>query len=347
VGEPLISVIITAYNRKEFLPHAVSSALRQTLPREFYEVIVVKNFEDEEIDSWLEESGVRSILSEAPEQGEHLAAALEEAKGEVLSFLDDDDMFSDRKLEAVRSAFQREEVVFHRNRRVLIDAKGRRIGEEAAHPAFQARGSNPGTLGKLMGLGMHVNSSSMSIRRSALESLAVEKFRKIRLAVDSLYFIASLLQGGVLTYDPHPLTLYRVHGMQSYIATRSLYAYVKKRCESAKDYASDYEELMKIVGNTPYEVVVKPILIRSRVASAVFCPSENGPTIRELAYLVKQSKKVGMGNKDFLLLLGLVAACMLPPLRSIARRTEYELNKAIRRGEALSGKATEGSPTYP
>jgi len=29
VGEPLISVIITAYNRKEFLPQAVSSALRQ------------------------------------------------------------------------------------------------------------------------------------------------------------------------------------------------------------------------------------------------------------------------------------------------------------------------------
>ncbi|MFP3138058.1 MAG: glycosyltransferase family A protein [Nitrososphaeria archaeon] len=344
MGEPLISVIITAYNRKEFLPQAVSSALRQTLPREFYEVIVVKNFEDEEIDSWLEESGVRSILSEAPEQGEHLAAALEEAKGEVLSFLDDDDMFSDKKLEAVRSAFRREEVVFHRNRRTLIDAKGRRIGEEAAHPASQARGSNPGTLGKLMGLGMHVNSSSMSIRRSALDAIGVERFRRVRLAVDSLYFVAALLQGGILVYDPHPLTLYRIHSEQSYIDTRSLYTYVKKRCESAKGYASDYEELMKIVGGTPYEVAVKPLLIRSRVVSAVFCPSENGPTTRELAYLIKHSKNIGMGNKDLLLLLGFVAACMLPPLRSMARRTEYELNKAIRRGEAPFGKTTGGSP---
>jgi glycosyltransferase involved in cell wall biosynthesis len=141
VGKPLISVIVTAYNRKEFLYQAVSSALRQTLPREFYEVIVVKNFEEREIDRRLEESGVRSILSEAPEQGEHLAAALEEAKGEVLSFLDDDDVFSTGKLEAVRSAFRREGVVFHRNRRAFIDAGGRLIGGEAPRPAFEARGA--------------------------------------------------------------------------------------------------------------------------------------------------------------------------------------------------------------
>jgi len=331
VEKPFISVIVTAYNRKEFLLQAVSSALRQTLPRDFYEVIVVKNFEDEEIDRWLEGWGVRSVLSEAPEQGEQLAAALEEAKGEVLSFLDDDDMFSDKKLEAVKSIFQRDEVVFHRNRRAFVDAKGRLIGEEAAHPAFQARGSDPGVLRKLIGLGMASNSSSMSIRRSALDAIGVERFRKIRLAVDTLYFVASLLQGGVLTYDPHPLTLFRFHGNQSSIDMRSPLAYAKKRCDSAKKFVSSYGELMKIVGNTPYEVAVKPLLIGSRVASAVFCPSESKPTKRELAYFLRCQNMHSIRPQDFFLRLGFAAACVFSPLRALPIRAEYELAKASRR----------------
>ena len=74
--------VVTAYDRRQYLLGAVRSALNQTLPREFYEVIVVKNFRDEEIDRWLESSGARLILSQSPEQGEHLAAALEEARGQ-------------------------------------------------------------------------------------------------------------------------------------------------------------------------------------------------------------------------------------------------------------------------
>jgi len=40
----LITVIITAYNRKEFLEDAIKSAINQTLPRKYYEIIVVKIF---------------------------------------------------------------------------------------------------------------------------------------------------------------------------------------------------------------------------------------------------------------------------------------------------------------
>ena len=129
-------------------------------------------------------------------------------------------------------------------------------------------------------------------------------------------------------YDPRPLTLYRIHGDQSYVNTSSLDSYMKRRCKSAKDYASDYKEIMKRVEGTPYEVAIKPLMVRSRAVSAVFCPSESKPTARELMYLLKQRK-----NDDplyFLLLLGLEAACVLPPLRGPAIRAEYELARAIR-----------------
>jgi glycosyltransferase involved in cell wall biosynthesis len=48
VGQPYISVIVTAYNRRKYLPFALTSLEAQTLPRGRFEVIVVKNFE-----SWL------------------------------------------------------------------------------------------------------------------------------------------------------------------------------------------------------------------------------------------------------------------------------------------------------
>ncbi|EQD28177.1 cell wall biosynthesis glycosyltransferase, partial [mine drainage metagenome] len=50
--QELISVIITAYQRKNYLLDALNSAVNQTLDRKYYEIIVVKNFSDSEIDAF-------------------------------------------------------------------------------------------------------------------------------------------------------------------------------------------------------------------------------------------------------------------------------------------------------
>ncbi|MCW1293277.1 MAG: glycosyltransferase [Candidatus Parvarchaeota archaeon] len=56
-----ISVIVTAYNRKEFLLNALKSAVNQTLDRKFYEIIVVKNFNDNEIDNYIQQNNIKEI----------------------------------------------------------------------------------------------------------------------------------------------------------------------------------------------------------------------------------------------------------------------------------------------
>jgi glycosyltransferase involved in cell wall biosynthesis len=50
MSDPLISVIIVAYNRREFIRETVKSVANQTLPKDEYELIVVKNFEDAYVD---------------------------------------------------------------------------------------------------------------------------------------------------------------------------------------------------------------------------------------------------------------------------------------------------------
>jgi len=327
----LITVIITAYNRKEFLEDAIKSAINQTLPRKYYEIIVVKNFFDEKIDNIISKNNIKSIFCDSPNQGEHLAAALKEANGNILSFLDDDDMFTKDKLEIVHSTFQREDIVFHRNRRTFVNEKNKIIGKDRPYPPFEAKGSDPISLRKLINRGMGVNSSTMSIRRRALDAIDVDRFRRMGLAVDSLYFVAALLQGGILVYDPRPLTLFRVHGSQSFVNTGSIDAYARRRCDSAKKFVSSYLELMKIVGGTPYEVAVKPLLVRSKVVSAVFCPSESKPTMREIAYLLRRQNMYLDRPQDFFMILGLAVACVFPLLRGLAIRVEYELARASRR----------------
>jgi cellulose synthase/poly-beta-1,6-N-acetylglucosamine synthase-like glycosyltransferase len=69
VGKPYISVIIITYDRKKYFLGAVRSALDQTLPKDLYKVIVVKNFRDEIIDRQLEKWGVVDLYSDDVLQG--------------------------------------------------------------------------------------------------------------------------------------------------------------------------------------------------------------------------------------------------------------------------------------
>ncbi|MCL5017733.1 MAG: glycosyltransferase family 2 protein [Candidatus Parvarchaeota archaeon] len=51
MSDEVITVIIAAYGRRTFLKEAIASALDQTLPRSKYEIVVIKNFRDKDIDS--------------------------------------------------------------------------------------------------------------------------------------------------------------------------------------------------------------------------------------------------------------------------------------------------------
>lgn len=70
--KPLLSVIVTAYNRKEFLLDALQSAVNQTVPRNKYEIICIKNFKDTKIDNYIKNNGVISILEKEKSVGEYI-----------------------------------------------------------------------------------------------------------------------------------------------------------------------------------------------------------------------------------------------------------------------------------
>jgi len=102
---PYISVIVTAYRRRQYLYNALLSLKAQTLPRDKYEVIVVKDFEDSKVDNLIKGMGWKSVYSDEEYQGRMYINGLKETSGDIITFLDDDDTYMPNRLEYVYNVF--------------------------------------------------------------------------------------------------------------------------------------------------------------------------------------------------------------------------------------------------
>lgn len=210
---PFISVIITAHNRREFLLDAVNSALNQTLPKDEYEVIVVKNFEDNRIDEFLEEHNVKNIVTNEGPLGAKIARGVEESEGEVISLLEDDDLWLPQKLEKVKQVFQDENVIYYHNNLYNF------YGSLSIDSLIDKIKSNKDS-GKLLKLTIRdmneslsppgIN-SSIAVRKKIFSKNVLDKIKNVYLAADVLLFYLAYCNNGYFVFDDEILTLRRVH----------------------------------------------------------------------------------------------------------------------------------------
>jgi len=102
----MISVIVTTYNRPSMACEAIDSALAQT--HADFEVIVVDDGSTDDTGQVLSRYGERIHYVRKENGGEATArnVGLEHARGELITFLDDDDIWLPEKLEA-QVAYQR------------------------------------------------------------------------------------------------------------------------------------------------------------------------------------------------------------------------------------------------
>jgi glycosyltransferase involved in cell wall biosynthesis len=216
-GDLYISVIITAHNRKEFLKEAINSVINQTLNRDFYEIIVIKNFDDQEIDNLIEKNKIISLKSrdDSSSIGGKLALGIERAKGEIISFLEDDDLFMPEKLETVYNFFKKyEDLVYLHNSEYFIDEKGssakfwvKDLNKNIILDHFK----NLNKLFKLEKYGLYFNMSSISIRKNKILPY-LENLEKIDSNSDDyMFFISTLEEPKLIILLKDKLTKYRVH----------------------------------------------------------------------------------------------------------------------------------------
>jgi glycosyltransferase involved in cell wall biosynthesis len=254
---PFISVIITAHNRREFLLEAVNSALNQTLPKDEYEIIVVKNFEDERIDKFLEEHNVKNIVTKEEPLGAKIVKGVEESKGEVISLLDDDDLWLPQKLEIVKQVFKDKNVIYYHNNfynfsgfsslSLLID---------------RIQSSNDRSkISKLKiydmknDLFIQTNNSSITVRKEIFNKNILDKIKNVSLSLDVLLFYLAYCHGGDFVFDDKILTLRRVHNTNTSVDRISDYEdWLTNLSKTSKRYKDEYLTFLNIFSRFRCEI---------------------------------------------------------------------------------------------
>jgi len=125
---PLVSVILPTFNRLRYLPDAVASIVGQTL--EDWELLIADDGSDAQTKAYLQslEEPPRIRLIHLPHTGRPAVvrnAALREAKGEFIAFMDSDDIWLPNKLMIqIASLRARADCGWSQTRFLLVDVNG-------------------------------------------------------------------------------------------------------------------------------------------------------------------------------------------------------------------------------
>jgi len=195
--EPTISVIITAYNRKEYLRQAVDSALNQTLNKEHYEIIVTKNFDTEYDDKW-KRSGVLLIRFDGANLCSRIVHASKYCSGEVICILNDDDYWEPTRLDRVMRAFRKDpNVVYYHNDIINI------------YPDCAAAYHNPVKDYEWKRVFPWHNDSSVAVKKSLLIKYENWLLQAL-MSFDMFCYYMARVSGGEMVFDDVCSTYYRV-----------------------------------------------------------------------------------------------------------------------------------------
>lgn len=181
--KPSVSTIIINYNNEKFIRDAISSALDQRIENVDYEVIVVDDGSDDRSRSIIEEFGddVRSIflehgvLSASFNQQRGLRTGIEASSGDILLFLDGDDVFAPSKVMGACKMFEKPEVVLGQHTLRLIDENGAHM-ERSAHMErncinFPKQAITPDLYSKMGKVNWFQPTSGLALRRCYAMSL--------------------------------------------------------------------------------------------------------------------------------------------------------------------------------
>ncbi|CAC11848.1 hypothetical protein [Thermoplasma acidophilum] len=212
----MISVIITAYNRKEYLKEAIRSVIDQNLEKDKYEIILVSNF-DFDISDIRVSVKVKKLILEGS-MGEFLYHAIMKADGDILTFMDDDDIWLPDKLKVVEETFSDSSIIYYHNNYFYINERTEVIDKKSIYDSRVSikysirlsKVSSSKVIAKALKYRADFNSSCISIRKCVLIDF-MPQIRKIMSMPDSFFFWISLMHGGVIYLDNQVLTGYRLH----------------------------------------------------------------------------------------------------------------------------------------
>jgi glycosyltransferase involved in cell wall biosynthesis len=205
------SVIINNYNYGRFLPDAIESALAQTHSRT--EVIVVDDGSNDESRKIIARytGRITPVLKQNGGQGSSFNAGFAVSRGEVVLFLDADDILLPTAVASAVERFDRPEIVKVHWRLQLIDEQGRKMG--GMRPSKQLPQGDLREAAFRLGPTNHLSAptSGNAWSRTYLERVLPIPEDIYFVAADTYLFeLAPFF--GIIRTAPAPLSLWRKHG---------------------------------------------------------------------------------------------------------------------------------------
>ena len=247
-----LSVIITAYSRKEFLTEAVESLKMQTISRDSIELIIVCNFS---LHFNICEIPIKFVFSDQSTIGSMLADGIREASGDVICFLDDDDLYNPSKLENVKRVFEMNtNVIYYHN--LQVESYNVEAGfYDKVHfdinklEMFNSKDIvKSRTILKMMEKSPDYNSSSICIRKDIVDNLMLN-IKNIRFTVDTFLFAVAFEYGGIFVLDSSFLTFKRVHDSNSNPMNEDQTQLLNSLINLHKNYVEDYSFISGMLAN--------------------------------------------------------------------------------------------------
>lgn len=224
-AKPFISVIITAFNRKEFLEDAIDSVISQTLDKDQFEIKVITNFDNTELENKEKFHGITFLRIDEQGIGKMILKAVNISRGEIISFLDDDDLFFHDKLQVVYNLFKtHKDIVYFRHNFKEFFNDSNFVESDFFHQntlniqIYKMKVKSKSDIAKAVRLGAPLNMSTISISKNILINYS-NAWCMLTTAPDFMAFFSAVCdEGKYLSISEEVLSFYRIHNSM----TRSL-----------------------------------------------------------------------------------------------------------------------------
>jgi glycosyltransferase involved in cell wall biosynthesis len=212
------SVVVNNYNYAPFLGQAIESALAQTYSP--LEVIVVDDGSTDESRAVIEAYGDRIIpvLKENGGQGSALNAGFAASQGDVVIFLDADDVMLPTAVSRAMELFSRGAIAKVHWPLWEIDAGGNRTGRIVPFDPLPAGDFRERTLREGTSLSGSSPTSGNAWARSFLDRVMPLPANQLPLSADA-YLFGLAPAFGLIAREREPQGAYRVHGRNNYSGT--------------------------------------------------------------------------------------------------------------------------------
>jgi teichuronic acid biosynthesis glycosyltransferase TuaG len=200
--QPLVSVIVTTFNRKEYLSETLHSILMQTMTD--FELLVIDNYSDYDFLNFMLDFSDKRIRAYQNKNHGIIATnrnfGILKARGEFIAFCDDDDIWMAHKLEKQIPYFKKNDIVGVGS--TMLVNKG--VSRQAVLHQGKSREV---TFKELLNFSS-VALSSLVVKNTGL---LFDEAKTLHTVEDFHFQLKLTEQGGVIQIINEPLVNYRIH----------------------------------------------------------------------------------------------------------------------------------------